>query len=126
MASGVLDEEVRISVPEETDYLGVIRRVVTEIASRAGFDPLEAGEIEIAVDEVASSAVLQGPHAGRIVVRARVTDAALEVTVAAPAVGNFDEQVVRACVDEVESPLRSPSGPPELRLRRFRRRRRRA
>lgn len=114
-------EVMQVSVPRETAFLTVIRRMITEAAEAAGFTPIEAGEVEVAVDAVATSAVSGELRSPSITVAAVVSERGLEVILTPFFIGAFDREVVLACVDEVEV-ANSPDGTPaSLRLRRFRR-----
>jgi hypothetical protein len=120
MTGDFIIEEIRITVPCETDFLTVIRRLATETAWRAGFTILEAGEIELAVDEVATAVIVSEPAHGLLSVVAQVTERALEITLGAAANRTFDRDVVLACMDELDAADASTGVADGLRLRRFR------
>lgn len=113
-------EEIHLTVPAETHFLAVIRHLVTQSAGRAGFTTVEAGAIEVAVDEVATASILGEVRCEAIAVAARVGEGTLEITLRASSLGRFDRATVLACVDEIE-PAAAPDGREELRLRCFRR-----
>ena len=138
MAADVLT----LTVPRTTYYLALVRRLVADVARRAGFNEIEIGEIEVAVDEVATRAVAHRFGEGLathdiLVVEARTEDGELEITLrdhAARArktdsadeidfndvakeydLGGFDEFVVKTFMDEVEFTHRASVGN-ELRM----------
>jgi hypothetical protein len=114
------DPDIRLAVPCETHFLSVIRHLVRSSATTAGFSPLEAGEIEVGVDEVAASAASRDLPAQALVISVRITGDALEITLAGPLADAFDRDAVLACVDEIDHG-RVPAGAQgQLRLRRFR------
>jgi serine/threonine-protein kinase RsbW len=49
---------VQLRVPAETEYLELIRAVVSGVAIRMGFGPGEAAEIEMAVDEACTNVIV--------------------------------------------------------------------
>jgi serine/threonine-protein kinase RsbW len=58
-------ERVCLSFPRDTHYLALIRKVIADTASRAGFKPDDVAKIELAVDEACSNAIIyQVDHQG--------------------------------------------------------------
>jgi anti-sigma regulatory factor (Ser/Thr protein kinase) len=137
------EDEVTLTIPRSTAYLSLIRRLVADVARGAGFNEVEVGEIEVAVDEVATRAVQHrfdedefASH-DRIHVAARVLPQTLEILIRDHGerrkktdsaddidwedyereydLGGFDEFVVKTFMDEVEFTHRSKVGN-ELRL----------
>ncbi len=53
---------ISVRIPRDTFYLGLVRKVVVELAGRVGFGAQATAEIEMAVDEACSNAIR---HAGR-------------------------------------------------------------
>lgn len=76
----VRGDGISVRVPRDTSYLGVIRAAVSSLARRAGFDPESTGQVEMAVDEVCSNAILH----------ARGEEPAIEVDISA---GDFGIRV---------------------------------
>jgi anti-sigma regulatory factor (Ser/Thr protein kinase) len=113
-----MGERVELTVPRDARYLGLIRRAVTLAARRAGLDAVEAGEVEVAVDEVAASAIAASGE-GRLSVEAAALAGGVEVTIrdlaVPPGSCAFDERVVRLLVDEVRSGAAAAGGS-EMRL----------
>ena len=59
-------EQISLKVPKDTYYLGLIRRVVTDLAQRAGFSTDAVGMIEMAVDEACTNAIKYSRPKGRL------------------------------------------------------------
>lgn len=58
VAGGSRVERVAITFPRDTHYLAVVRKVIADAATRAGFDADEVAKIELAVDEACSNAII--------------------------------------------------------------------
>ena len=139
-------DDVTLTVPRTSAYLGLIRRTVAYVAERAGFDAYDLGEIEIAVNRSATRAIEHAfsaqslaPH-DQLFVRVALTAEALEITLrdhgerpkksdsadgidlaaysAEYDLGGFDDFVVKDFMDEVEFTHR-PNVGNELKLVRY-------
>lgn len=136
-------EDLQIRVPRETFYLSLIRRVVTDLARRAGFPDPEVDKIELAVDEACSNVIRYQPREARagesrpeFEMRARVDSTSISITLSDEgksfpfdALGNFDLQehlaelrtgglgvyIIKSFMDEVEYRHRPATGN-ELRM----------
>jgi len=62
MRGPLRSERVQLSVPRETFYLGVIRRLVVDLAGRAGLPKESIDRLEMAVDEACANAILHAPE----------------------------------------------------------------
>ncbi len=58
-------EHMRLNIPRDLRYLGVVRRAVTAAAQRCGFTPRVCAQIEMAVDEACANAVRHGCRSRR-------------------------------------------------------------
>jgi serine/threonine-protein kinase RsbW len=57
-APGARAERIALTFPRDTHYLAVVRKVVADVALRAGFEPDDVAKIELAVDEACSNAII--------------------------------------------------------------------
>jgi serine/threonine-protein kinase RsbW len=53
-------DEIRLSIPNKPEYVGVVRLTVAAIASRIGFDIEKIEDMKIAVSEACNNAITHG------------------------------------------------------------------
>lgn len=58
--SGDQNDEIRLSIPNKPEYVGVARLTVAAIASRIGFDIEKIEDMKIAVSEACNNAITHG------------------------------------------------------------------
>ncbi len=54
------NDEIRLSIPNKPEYVGVVRLTVAAIASRIGFDIEKIEDIKVAVAEACTNAITHG------------------------------------------------------------------
>lgn len=56
------NDEIRLSIPNKPEYVGVVRLTVAAIASRIGFDIEKIEDIKVAVAEACTNALTHGKN----------------------------------------------------------------
>ena len=54
------NDEIRLSIPNKPEYVGVARLTVAAIASRVGFDIEKIEDMKIAISEACNNAIIHG------------------------------------------------------------------
>ena len=76
--------EIRLEIPGEAEYVGIVRHTVAGIASRMSFDAEEVDDLKLAVGEACNNAVKHGcpsEHNPLIVIICKVTPSHLEIEI---------------------------------------------
>jgi len=92
--------DVWLRIPPDTFYLGLVRKMIVDIARRAGFHKKEVDKIEIAVDEACSSVIR---HSQKVEEKISTTSAENEI-----------QLQVRISQDEIEIFLAGKGEPLEI------------
>jgi anti-sigma regulatory factor (Ser/Thr protein kinase) len=58
MAALERSERVSLSIPRDTHYLAIVRKLIADLGARAGFRGEDLDKIELAVDEACSNAMI--------------------------------------------------------------------
>ena len=76
--------EIRLEIPSAAEYVSLVRHAIEGIASRMRFDPVEVGDLKLAVGEACNNAVKHGGGTTGypcIVVVCKVAPTSLEIEV---------------------------------------------
>ena len=77
--------QIRLEIPSTAEYVGIVRQAVEGIAKRMLFDPVEIGDLKLAVGEACNNAVKHGCPSSNdpfITVICKVTQSGLEIEIA--------------------------------------------
>lgn len=62
--NNVVRDQIKLSIPNKPEYVGIVRLTVAGIANRLGFDIEQIEDIKVAVAEACTNAIIHGKNDG--------------------------------------------------------------
>ncbi len=77
---GSVEEQIRLSIPADPQYVRIARLVAASVADRIGFDYDQVEDLRIAVDELSQVILEDAPAVGAITITCSAVDDTLTIT----------------------------------------------